>query len=85
MNIIQALVRLLGYAYEREARKEDAAATKCATGSYSAADRAVKLANAADAAVQESLDLAIAARDHSSKVDALRAKSSEVTNFLEVK
>lgn len=85
MNIIQTLVRLLGYAYEREARKEDAASTKCAAGSCSAADRAVELANAADAAAQESLDLASAAIDHSDKAKALRAKSSEVVNFLEVK
>lgn len=85
MNIIQALVRLLGYAYEREARKEDAASAKCTAGSCSAADRAVELANAADAAAQESLDLANAALDHSSKADALRAKCFEVANFLEVK
>lgn len=85
MNIIQVLVRLLSYAYEREARKEDAAAAKCTAGSCSAADRTIELAAAAEVAAQESLDLANAARDHSSKADALRSKCSEVANFLEVK
>lgn len=85
MNIIQTLVRLLKYAYEKEARRADAAAAKCTAGSCSAADRAADLAAARDAAAQESKYLANAALDHSSKADALRAKRSEVANFLEVK
>ena len=85
MSIIQALVRLLSYAYEREARRADTTAAKCTADSCSAADRTIELAAAAEAAAQASLDLANAARDYSSKADALRAKSSEVTNFLEVK